>query len=280
MLQECEIHFEVFQEFSSGGRGDRILLGNIKLNLAEYVDKGDDDESITRRYLMQDSKINSTLKIGIMMRLTEGDKNFVTYVNCELVASMLTSLRPPLKTAMVFGGITSLMPSEYGDPDDLSRMPSISTSREVGDLQDMYRRTLAASWTCRSGELPPDQFIEDVFAGDAWWGNAAPSSRSERSGGDEYDETASFSDADSRKTVQGSRLSPNPERRSKGSSRNHYRNGSKDTEDGIGGRGSIERQLYDTTKERRWRSRGVSREVSEFDVREHLRTWEICIKDL
>ncbi|KAN0079774.1 N-terminal C2 in EEIG1 and EHBP1 proteins domain containing protein [Elaphomyces granulatus] len=264
MLQECEIHFEIFQEFSSGGRGDRILMGNIKLNLAEYVDKSDDDGSITRRYLMQDSKINSTLKIGIMMHLIEGDKNFVT---------------PPLKTAMVFGGITSLMPSEHGDLDDLSRMPSINTSREVGDLQDMYRRTLAASWTCRSGELPPDQLIEDLFEGGAWWENAAPSSRSERSGGDEYDETASFSDTDSRKTVQGSRLSPTLERRPKASSRNHYRNDSKDTEDGIGGRGSIERQVYDTTKERRWRSRGVSREVSEFDVREDLRTWEIAVKD-
>jgi hypothetical protein len=81
MLQECEIHFEIIQEFSSGSRGDRMLLGNIKLNLAEYVDRSDDDEGITRRYLMQDSKINSTLKIGIMMHQVEGDRNFITYVD-------------------------------------------------------------------------------------------------------------------------------------------------------------------------------------------------------
>ena len=80
MLQECEIHFEVLQEFSSGRRGDRILLGNIRLNLAEYVDRSDSPEGITRRYLMQDSKINSTLKIGIMMHQVEGDKNFIAYV--------------------------------------------------------------------------------------------------------------------------------------------------------------------------------------------------------
>lgn len=65
LLQESEIHFQVMQEYSSGARGERIILGNVKLNLAEYVDAGEDgDGNITRRYLMQDSKINSTLKVS------------------------------------------------------------------------------------------------------------------------------------------------------------------------------------------------------------------------
>jgi len=64
MLQETEIHFEVLQEYSSGARGERIILGNIKLNLAEFVDGSDDGkDGVTRRYLMQESKINSTLKV-------------------------------------------------------------------------------------------------------------------------------------------------------------------------------------------------------------------------
>ena len=63
MLQDFDINFEVLQEYSSGARGERILLGNVKLNLAEYVEASDNsEEGITRRYLMQDSKINSTLK--------------------------------------------------------------------------------------------------------------------------------------------------------------------------------------------------------------------------
>ena len=66
MLQETEIHFEVLQEYSSGARGERIILGNIKLNLAEFLDGSDNgSDGITRRYLMQDSKINSTLKVGM-----------------------------------------------------------------------------------------------------------------------------------------------------------------------------------------------------------------------
>jgi hypothetical protein len=84
MLQDCEISFEIYQEFSSGSRGDRILLGNIKLNLAEYVDKSDEAQCVTRRYLMQDSKINSTLRVGLLMRHVEGDKNFITCGNPSL----------------------------------------------------------------------------------------------------------------------------------------------------------------------------------------------------
>lgn len=44
------------------------------------MDKGDDEEWITRRYLMHDSKINSTLKLGVIMRHVEGDRSFSTYV--------------------------------------------------------------------------------------------------------------------------------------------------------------------------------------------------------
>lgn len=62
MLQESLIHFEVMQEYSSGARGERIILGKVELNLAEYVDAGEDgDGTIKRRHLMQDSRINSTL---------------------------------------------------------------------------------------------------------------------------------------------------------------------------------------------------------------------------
>lgn len=84
MLQETWIHFEILQEYSSGGRGERITLGNIKLNLAEYVEASehstDGEDGVTRRYLMQESKINSTLKIGIFMRHIEGDRDYYACV--------------------------------------------------------------------------------------------------------------------------------------------------------------------------------------------------------
>ena len=65
MLQETEIHFEVLQEYSPGTRAERIVLGNVKLNLSEFVGGSEDGEdAVTRRYLMQESKINSTLKVN------------------------------------------------------------------------------------------------------------------------------------------------------------------------------------------------------------------------
>lgn len=86
MLQECEIHFEIVQDFDSGaGNADRNVLGRVRLNLAEYVDKsdaggeeGEEDEGVVRRYLMQDSKINSTLRVGVLMKLVEGERTFIT----------------------------------------------------------------------------------------------------------------------------------------------------------------------------------------------------------
>ncbi|KAI4651833.1 hypothetical protein J4E93_002029 [Alternaria ventricosa] len=164
MLQECYVELEVVQEYGRGsGRGERITLGTVKLNLAEYVEQSEmatiagEEPGVTRRYLMQDSKINSTLKVGIYMKQTEGDKNFVA---------------PALKTAQVFSGIAGIMAGEQAELEDHGAAPSLtSKSREAGELQDMYRRTLAAYWSAQPGELKADECIEDIFAGGDGWGD-------------------------------------------------------------------------------------------------------------
>ncbi|KAL2069003.1 hypothetical protein VTL71DRAFT_15341 [Oculimacula yallundae] len=158
-LQECTIDFEVVQDYNSAGmRGEKITLGSVSLNLAEYVEESemgaDGEEAVVRRYLMQESKINSTLKIGISMKQVDGERNFVA---------------PPLKTAPVFGGIAGIMAGEQAEQDDVGHMPTISKSRDHGELQDMYRRALAASWAAHADELPADQCLEDIFnGGDGW----------------------------------------------------------------------------------------------------------------
>lgn len=92
------------QDYSSGGRGEKITLGYITLNLVEYVEESEDGEDgVVRRYLMQESKINSTLKVGIAMKQLEGERNFVA---------------PPLKSAPVFGGIAGIMAGDQGDLED------------------------------------------------------------------------------------------------------------------------------------------------------------------
>lgn len=54
-------------------------------------------------------------------------------------------------------------------------MPAMTRSRENGELQDMYRQSLAASWGAQPGELPADQCIDDIFAGgDGWKTSSRP----------------------------------------------------------------------------------------------------------
>lgn len=188
MLEECLLDFEVQQEYGTGGKNERITLGKLKLNLAEYVEASEaqspgasgspghapEAEGVVRRYLMQDSKINSTLKIGINMKYVEGTRDFTA---------------PTLRSAPVFGGIAGIISSaaepvaaghgggshgngENGHHDGGDgAVPSLSAnSRETGEMQDMYRRTLAAYWSAQPGELKADEAIEDIFAGGDGWG--------------------------------------------------------------------------------------------------------------
>ena len=56
--------------------------------------------------------------------------------------------------------------------DGFAATPSLSAgSREAGELQDMYRRSLAAYWSAQPGELKADECIEDIFSGGDGWGD-------------------------------------------------------------------------------------------------------------
>lgn len=131
-LVECPIEFEVIQEF---GVTEKITLGIVRLNLSEYIEESEAfikdvaspgrmrsgsfgvspgraastrprrdsdvvEDGIVRRYLMQDSKVNSTLKIGILMIQVDGERSYIA---------------PPLKTAPVFGGIGGIMSEAVED---------------------------------------------------------------------------------------------------------------------------------------------------------------------
>ncbi|KAJ5364146.1 uncharacterized protein N7496_009859 [Penicillium cataractarum] len=269
MLQECEINFEIIQEFHSSPSNEKNVLGKIKLNLAEYVDKVDEDEGVVRRYLMSDCKVNSTVKIGIAIRQVEGDRSFTT---------------PPLKSATVFGGIARVVHSaEPGDSEELGHLPSINTkSREVADMQDMYRRTLAASWTSRARDLPADKLVEELFAGSSCWNNESHNNQYE-SYPDRHNDHLT-AEAAAQQPRSGKQLSPSFERRSKSGSSNHSQGSGKtlDSHSTLVNPqkgGSIEQQLYDGAKGRGWKHRHAEHELSEFDVREDLRSWDITAKD-
>ncbi|KAL5116451.1 hypothetical protein ACEQ8H_005687 [Pleosporales sp. CAS-2024a] len=255
MLQESFLELEVVQDYSGAGRGERITLGNVKLNLAEYVEPSDvspvdsDGPGVTRRYLMKESKINSTLKIGIYMKQTEGDKNYIA---------------PALKTAQVFSGIAGIMAGEQAEGEENGSTPSLSTkSREAGELQDMYRRTLAAYWSAQPGELKADECIEDIFAGGDGWGDREKPYQLQRG------QTLRYMVDDS----SGPR-SENETRHMRGSSNGSAHRESHETlrqsdvmskSSAVRGRGSLEQQALQMKAESERKRHRPHYEVDEFD---------------
>jgi hypothetical protein len=67
VLQESNLILEIIHEVPSGGKEERTLLGLVKINVSEYVESTrQTSDPIQRRHLLQDSKINSTLKVSIL----------------------------------------------------------------------------------------------------------------------------------------------------------------------------------------------------------------------
>jgi len=63
-LQEAPLEFHVIHEVPTAGKEDRSLMGIVKVNLAEYVEAcKNTTDPVQRRYLLQQSRINSTLKV-------------------------------------------------------------------------------------------------------------------------------------------------------------------------------------------------------------------------
>lgn len=179
---------------------------------------------------------------------------------------------------MAFGGIAGVVASEQAEADDSGQMPLINTqSREIADLQEMYRRTLAASWISRADDIPADKLIEGLFSGSIGGDSQDASSVQTYDG---YYNRRSFNGGAGTTGYNGSRnlLSPGSDRRGKSSSRNGNKTLDFSPTIEHGKSGSIERQLYDNAQGKGWRNRSAEHELSEFDVREDLRSWEINSK--
>ncbi|KAJ1661138.1 hypothetical protein IWQ61_000008 [Dispira simplex] len=71
VLSNCELYLQVKQETN---QDSPRTLGVLTLNLAEYAQEGE----VTRRYLLQESKSNSTFKITVHMKQTGGDTKYTT----------------------------------------------------------------------------------------------------------------------------------------------------------------------------------------------------------
>jgi hypothetical protein len=201
--------------------------------------------------------------------------------------SLLILDSPPLRTAPVFTGIAGIMTGEPGDSEDSGNMPAVTTkSREAGDeLRELYRRTLAAEWTCQAGELSADKCIEDIFAGGDGWGD-------QLSGRDgtlalakhhsiQGDVLGSLTDNDSRH-YQTAKQNGNWQgffkRRQDIKRQSRESLGKRDDASmrGVRPRVSFEHQAHQMKDVDDGHGR-LTHEMDEFDLREDLRSWKIPV---
>lgn len=182
-----------------------------------------------------------------------------------------------MKNAPVFGGIAGILTAEQGDPDDSGHIPSMShKTRETGKLQDMYRRTLAASWAAQAGELPADQCIEDIFAGGDGWGRQGQGDQtpSLKRSDDSTEDRDSEGDrntvrrAESRPSEYGVRLGTGT---TPSNSRDHGDLGT----NGISGRSGIHQAVQSGSSQSKRDGLKRPHDIDEFTAREDLRSWEI-----
>jgi hypothetical protein len=320
-LTECPIEFEILQEFAIQ---EKITLGVVRLNLSEYVEESesflkenpsqharrrassvgisptnathptpvrkstdvdtDVPEGIVRRYLMQESKINSTLKISLLLVQVDGDRSYVA---------------PALRSAPTFGGIAGIVANEQAD-DEAGPTPSIAKPRDAAEIQDLYRRTLAASWCRLPVEPTADESIEDIFSGGNGW-----RSRNDTSNTDTEDDTGfagqgTLRPSDLRRISQRHHQSSHNHHRHQRQG-HHLRQGSgssdksaltvtgrkkgarlddKDSESGIGlsrsgSLGSLSSSLSGGDRTRGEKGHRHATEVGEHDVRQDLIAWRL-----
>lgn len=150
-------------------------------------------------------------------------------------------------------------------------MPSLNTkSRETGELQDMYRRTLAAYWSAQPGELKADECIEDIFAGGDGWGDREKPYDHQQRG-------IRFHTGDGSNPVSDNESRQSRSRRGSIHRKSHetLRPGDVVSSGSVRGRGSLEQSAHHMKVEAERKRHQPYTEVDEFDLREDLRSWRI-----
>jgi hypothetical protein len=170
--------------------------------------------------------------------------------------------------------------------DKIEGLPTLDIkSREADEqLRELYRRTLAADWTCQPGEMSADRCIEDIFAGGDGWGNRIDgqddSPTSDRLIPGDY--SASLSDSEAR---SGFKISKQRNWSGFFGRRHHKRRSvperidkeevlrMRDTSHEVRSRGSFDQQVVEMKDESEKGRGSRTHDLDEFEIRDDLRCW-------
>ncbi|CAO3581010.1 unnamed protein product [Absidia cylindrospora] len=159
-LQPCELKLEIYQEV---GGSSAKQIGSLSINLSEYATFG----SITRRYLLEECKFNSFIKLSIdMEQISNVDEPFSV---------------PPLTKPQRQNDITVMIANTAPDkPDEVSTAHSVSGSISDRSIQQQQHQanvipksqsTLSLPQYCRNNPLflpsddpSPSDLVEQLFS--------------------------------------------------------------------------------------------------------------------
>ncbi|CAL9732319.1 hypothetical protein MOUN0_N07206 [Monosporozyma unispora] len=173
----------------------KIFLGKIEINVAEYI--RDNEEPISNRFLLKDSKINSILNITFQLKLIRGSyddfnipKQFSTGQLSSHFQNGLSNLFDSSISDIASTPTSSSFPNHSSSGNGKSRpllshstQPSMnSNSYSLGSnglstissslnplIDSLYEKTFQLSWDERPNEYSPRECIEDILRGGNGW---------------------------------------------------------------------------------------------------------------
>lgn len=147
-------------------------------------------------------------------------------------------------------------------------MPTTSHKllRDTGEMQDLYRRTLAASYASNDSELPADECIEDIFNGGDGWGRKV--NRVTFQTGREGRESDGDSVSPKRASVYSRSISQD---RPRGPDHRRKPSKTKKPAEPV----NRDPQHSSSSEDHKRLETMRDRDLSEFDLREDLRSWHI-----
>ncbi|SCV67393.1 BQ2448_5004 [Microbotryum intermedium] len=103
ILQPCSLKLRVRQEVPGDeeGKTKEVKMGQVVLDLSQFVTLAKGKEPTARRYLLRDCKTNATLRVTVRMEFLAGERSYVA---------------PPLKTGQITPSNKSAMASSTNSP--------------------------------------------------------------------------------------------------------------------------------------------------------------------
>ncbi|KAI8342721.1 hypothetical protein BC941DRAFT_509612 [Chlamydoabsidia padenii] len=157
VLQPCELKLEIYQELGGGGTKQ---MGTLSVNLSEYAQSG----LITRRYLLEECKFNSFIKLSIRMeQLSKVDEPFT-----------VPPMTKPQRNMDISIMITNTVTEKTDDGSTVHSLPGSTSDRSMQHHQSKSvprsQSTLSLSQYCRNNpsflhhdEPSPSDLVEQLF---------------------------------------------------------------------------------------------------------------------